>query len=983
MYEKQLANKFFNAQVRAKRMNVTGDIMTRDSQVSAGYWEIVQDALADLVRIMLVRCFDEENHKLLYDHCRNLRGQVWLCAFPNLFITIAPAEWKFPKPYFLVPYTDCMFACAYIMSLHMYYIVRCMWMFLANRFGHRFFQVFEYVSKTEYQGRGTPHWHIAAWVVCFGLLHWLQGRTGTAVTGVFVRFLSMLFMCEIDVQIGNGRLNYINGYVSKDHDAVDVGLGEYVQKNSNSSWLAAYRLLSKGSPCLPEIAIRMAQLSEFERSYSHVLLYPPQPSAMIDYDGRQGNFTSKMYGFYLQEQRQVVSNGNRISECFLVWHRTRQYDSVQEQVQYRGGKHQQGRAPTLVVACRYWYELTDGYWGQFTLTQLPHLYAANLIPVHYHHLVSMQNFVGAIEYLCSWKWSSEVDVIHAAGDCSFRITALPLVVDDEGLIKRIGEYVSGEAVFASDKHAFVYLMLLAKRDVQYRGMRDDRISCFHWKLDASFLLYHRVRHCPDDIEYKCMRQSWDTLNRAKYSAMKWSGRQAEALQCIRDGVSHEDEELRAQSFRWLFIQGAPGSGKSAVLLEAAIEHSASMEVLIICPTGFQVHSFKARLPERDGIDNIRVDTIHGVLNYQRPGADKKVKWSPPSALRRIDLILMDEASQYEDAEWLRFFTCVKEQPHKPFVGVVADFQQLQPIVSGASCRAFCLQMQTIVLDTVYRSSDESHLLFLNRIRFKQPERPLLAEYFGDRHWNSESLAYYVQQGMRLAAEEGEPFTWLTTTNHGAALVCAAALEGIGVSTEELAAGYLCDPTTKSDLRILARRGIVLRLSRNFDKQRGFVNGALVVVCESLRGNAVFTAKLMGSGNMVLIHPMEEGGELFLPCCYGYATTIRRAQGADLYHGCIFFDQKKPAGRGYGYVGTSRFKSRTGCHVYGKLRRTDFLPVGGIEDDEVLDRGYESVSSDEDDGCGLQHAFPEEDCEYDFPEEVAGDRGNTLIAVDFE
>jgi hypothetical protein len=83
MYEKQLANKFFNAQVRAKRMNVTGDIMTRDSQVSAGYWEIVQDALADLVRIMLVRCFDEENHKLLYDHCRNLRGQVWLVCFPK------------------------------------------------------------------------------------------------------------------------------------------------------------------------------------------------------------------------------------------------------------------------------------------------------------------------------------------------------------------------------------------------------------------------------------------------------------------------------------------------------------------------------------------------------------------------------------------------------------------------------------------------------------------------------------------------------------------------------------------------------------------------------------------------------------------------------------------------------------------------------------------------------------------------------------
>ena len=37
---------------------------------------------------------------------------------------------------------------------------------------------------------------------------------------------------------------------------------------------------------------------------------------------------------------------------------------------------------------------------------------------------------------------------------------------------------------------------------------------------------------------------------------------------------------------------------------------------------------------------------------------------------------------------------------------------------------------------------------------------------------------------------------------------------------ELARGDLCDPATKSDLRIVAKPGIVVRLSRNFDKQRG-------------------------------------------------------------------------------------------------------------------------------------------------------------------
>jgi len=222
--------------------------------------------------------------------------------------------------------------------------------------------------KTEYQGRGTPHWHMAAWVVPFGLLAHLQGRTGTAVVSLFVKFLALLFRCEIDVQIGNGRLNYINGYVSKDHDAVDVGLGEYVQKSATAPWLATYRLLSKSAPGIPEVAIRMAQLPEFERSYTQVLLYPPQPEAMIDFEGRQGNFSARMYGFYLQEVRTAQEAGVPVAEAFLVWHRCREYDPDKEVARYRGQQFARRQGQTYVVACRFWYELTDGYHGQFSLT---------------------------------------------------------------------------------------------------------------------------------------------------------------------------------------------------------------------------------------------------------------------------------------------------------------------------------------------------------------------------------------------------------------------------------------------------------------------------------------------------------------------------------------------------------------------------------------------------------------------------------------
>ena len=143
---------------------------------------------------------------------RNLRGEVWLCAFPNLFITVAPAEWKFPRPYWMDAYLNVLFAGSYLMALHMYYLVFAVWRFLTNRFGNRWFIVFQWVMKTEYQGRGTPHWHFAVWCICFGILRQLAGRTGTKVVSHFVKFLAAVFCCEIDVQVGNGRLNYINGY---------------------------------------------------------------------------------------------------------------------------------------------------------------------------------------------------------------------------------------------------------------------------------------------------------------------------------------------------------------------------------------------------------------------------------------------------------------------------------------------------------------------------------------------------------------------------------------------------------------------------------------------------------------------------------------------------------------------------------------------------------------------------------------------------
>ena len=105
-------------------------------------------------------------------------------------------------------------------------------------------------------------------------------------------------------------------------------------------------------------------------------------------------------------------------------------------------------------------------------------------------------------------------------------------------------------------------------------------------------------------------------------------------------------------------------------------------------------------------------------------------------------------------------------------------------------------------------------------------------------------------------------------------------------------------------------------------------------------------RLVSSGNLVLVHPVEDKGQRFLPLTYGYATTVRRAQGASLDMGCIYFDQKRrAAGRGYGYVAVSRFKAREGCYLYGKVRQSDFLPVGDGTKSEITERGVLSESAD--------------------------------------
>ena len=71
----------------------------------------------------------------------------------------------------------------------------------------------------------------------------IVGRTGEPHASVLVPRLESLFGGRVDIQIGNGYLNYINGYTAKEKGALSFTMKEHLSKERPTPWLMAYRML--------------------------------------------------------------------------------------------------------------------------------------------------------------------------------------------------------------------------------------------------------------------------------------------------------------------------------------------------------------------------------------------------------------------------------------------------------------------------------------------------------------------------------------------------------------------------------------------------------------------------------------------------------------------------------------------------------------------------------------------------------------------
>ena len=314
LHDIAMAKQISGAVAMAARNNVAPEETTTHMQAFEGFWRKETEKLEDICR----------------QHKTNARS-----GLPNLFFTIAPAEWKFVLNAGMQEWrrrTNTLSDGQAVTTLHMYNAIGAILQDTFLRRGQRakgdplfdagVDEVHEWSLRWEYQGRGTLHAHVVAWVtysearVGFGGPQSLSGKSSDrpADKSLLVQYLEGLFNASVDVQCGGGSaclLRYVAGYVSKASDALAFKSKEW---QGQSTWRQTYRLLCKRAPLQPEMAIEFAGLPLMKASFRGETIYAPIPGSQAK------NSSRDQYAGFLKRAACVDSLLGE-KQCFLEWAR--------------------------------------------------------------------------------------------------------------------------------------------------------------------------------------------------------------------------------------------------------------------------------------------------------------------------------------------------------------------------------------------------------------------------------------------------------------------------------------------------------------------------------------------------------------------------------------------------------------------------------------------------------------------------------------
>ena len=325
---------------QAEKHKVSAEIISDHYVGSEAYWRHEQDILCDVVRIMRERHRDAVAYPQLSR--LQLANNALFC--PNVFITVAPGEDKVHLHEALLGRYDTNAALGDATGPVCFHIDTVFKKLLVSVLEPHFEHVYEWALRIEFQGRDTEHCHLVMWAILKADYD-IVGRTGELNNPELVRALEELFGARVDVQIGNGFLNYINGYAAKASDALNFSMRDHLSKDKPSPWLTAYRMLCKRSVAVPELYHELAGLPQMVRSFATATVVAPIPGPLSE-KKRSTQSSEVLYDAYLAAR----NGGSFLSYCRA--HSIGKNGQVQARTSTRG-------KGTLAVGVRFHFELLD------------------------------------------------------------------------------------------------------------------------------------------------------------------------------------------------------------------------------------------------------------------------------------------------------------------------------------------------------------------------------------------------------------------------------------------------------------------------------------------------------------------------------------------------------------------------------------------------------------------------------------------------
>lgn len=352
------------------------------------------------------------------------------------------------------------------------------------------------------------------------------------------------------------------------------------------------------------------------------------------------------------------------------------------------------------------------------------------------------------------------------------------------------------------------------------------------------------------------------------------------------------------------VLGPAGSGKSTAVEVGVVEAiQRGAHVGIACPTGMLAAAYKVKFPELD------VDTIHGMFGLFKNENETL------EMMRPYDLVVIDEVGQLSQATFERLMRLWDAADNRPAVMLVGDFFQLQPIdpTTAKDSPRWGRDVRKIHLWEMRRCKCPElrwklEMLRSTRIRGKQAKKIARGHRAPQRIPPERRDAKPTLADVQQVLKETPYTTFLTNTRKGARMLNDLVLEALYGGEQPLRT-IPCDPDENPDnfdgqylvaadpYMMPVHKGMRLTITKNEDKEHGFVNGmGAVVVAVLRRGILVQT----DADKTLNIHPVSrayilpDGTQVkrtVYPLRLGYATTLHKIQGATLPHITVYMDQK--------------------------------------------------------------------------------------------